>query len=378
MSQRKIVIFPVSLMFVDDAIDAKFVAQVNECSAGHWFVAVSNRPEPALFKKSGIKAVFCNARPRENGKFVQKLLDANQEKLKVKKSQVVILGFGKSDIPMFANSKSVLIRCDWRADIAPEILRYGIPCPDITQLPYVLKLLDEEHPWYFTQKHAFFDTYCLTNAATKKGNDEEFKALAAKFQNILKNGPSKQYTDFITHALSSLYATEIFAEANIWTYYPSSSSNNTGQEVIASFAEMPRTTFGIHRKPHPLIIRHTATASRHAGSQVGRDDPTVQIRSIRLHEDYKNVIADKTVVVLDDFMNYGVSFCVAAAFLRKAGAKKVIAVAMGKFPRSFYLKEIEILSDPFAPVHDFKVVNTTGECGTYAPEASEAFKRKFL
>ncbi len=382
---RKLVIFPSDLLLTPDKahFDGEFIAQIKACEADHWFVAVSNRPKPPWFEKNGTATVYCNApglggRGRESGSFVAELLRLNHEKLKLKQSQVVVLGYGDRDVPMFANSGSVLIRCDWRSDLSAKIRRYGIPCPKPSYVPRILALLNEENPWYFTATDRLFDTYCLTNAATRIGSDEELKTLAAQLQACLKHGGSAKQVDFMVHALSSIYATDVFRQADLWCFYPSSRSANGGKEVIAEFAEMPRTTFGIRQSKGPVLLRHTQTASRHSGPQDQREDPTSQVRTVHLNREYRDAIKDGTVVVLDDFMNHGVSFSVAASFLKQAGAKKVIGVAMGKFPRTSYVREIKLATSPFAPVRDFRIVRTVTESGTYNKAANEEFKKKFL
>ncbi len=381
----KLVIFPVGLLITPDGkrLDALFLESIKSLAEDNVFVAVSDAPKPQWFdEKCGKPLLFCNAPAlgsgsRKSGKFVDKLLTLNAGRLQ--KSQIVMLGFTENDIPMYANSKSVLIRCDWRTDICARIrdLNYGIPCALPSELGRILVLLDEQNPWYYTAADPAYDTYVLTNGATRAGHDEELKVLASRLQDCLKRGNPTYRQEFMIHLLSSLYATTAFQSASTWTYYPSSHSDNTGKEIIAEFVEIARTTFKARKKPDPLIIRHKPTAARHTSAQNGRMDPREQVESIHLHPSYKGTLAGKTVVIFDDYTTYGLSFSVAAAFLKKAGAAKVLAVAAGKFPRTPYIHEIEIGSDPFAPVSKFSILATRQQNGVIAPEASSAFKRKF-
>jgi hypothetical protein len=56
------------------------------------------------------------------------------------------------------------------------------------------------------------------------------------------------------------------------------------------------------------------------------------------------------VIVVDDCTTYGVSFGVAAALLRKAGAASITGVALGKFGDQLRYYEIDVKTDPFKPV----------------------------
>jgi hypothetical protein len=58
-------------------------------------------------------------------------------------------------------------------------------------------------------------------------------------------------------------------------------------------------------------------------------------------------VRGRTVYVLDDFLTKGLSFSVADALLRRAGAKGVVAVAMGAFGKSPQRFDITVAGDPF-------------------------------
>jgi hypothetical protein len=77
--------------------------------------------------------------------------------------------------------------------------------------------------------------------------------------------------------------------------------------------------------------------------------------TIYLSPAYKAGLKGKHIIVLDDCTTYGVSFGVATAFLRKAGAASVTGIALGKFGNRLDYLNIEISSDPFAPIPAGKV-----------------------
>ena len=88
-----------------------------------------------------------------------------------------------------------------------------------------------------------------------------------------------------------------------------------------------------------------------------------------------NRLKGKHVVVVDDCTTYGVSFGVAAALLRKAGAQAVTGVALGKFGNQLRAYDIDIQSDPYQPIPagKFKLVNS----GTF-PGATNPVSQKVL
>lgn len=140
----------------------------------------------------------------------------------------------------------------------------------------------------------------------------------------------------------------------VWGVYPSSCSDNDDTDVLCDFTHRLRTTVSRVRyaqRGAPLFIRHTPSVKRsRSGGSVDRTDPTGQIVSLHLNPAYAGRISGKHVIVVDDCTTYGVSFGVAAAFLNKAGAASVTGVALGKFGNQLRLYDIELLSDPYAPV----------------------------
>lgn len=109
----------------------------------------------------------------------------------------------------------------------------------------------------------------------------------------------------------------------------------------------------------PLFIRHTPSIKRSAGGAGDREDPTDQIRSLHLNPFYKGKLGNRHVVVIDDCTTYGVSFAVSAAFLKKAGAKQVTCVALGKFGNRLRHQAITIDSNPYAPVENYSADQRT-------------------
>jgi len=321
------------------------------------------------FQRCGFKP------PRQSGKIVQELIELNR-KNGLAESEIIILGADDEDMMMAVNSKTVLIRCEWAKPLGSRIANYGVPFVNPGIIPVVLKLLEGNEPWYFVHSDEFLTVYAATNAGTRFEPDATMVRLVNALRGCLKSGSKELHKGFVLHFLSSVYNTQIFREVDIWSYFPSSGSSNEGAEVMADFCDLARETYK-KRSNGPLFIRHKPSIKRHLG-KCDRTDPTSQLETVHLNPEYAGKLEGSTVAVLDDYLTYGVSFGVAAALLKKAGASKVVAVAMGKFGNCANLYDIEIKSDNvYQPLSDFRLVSTSQMSGDYEREAQTDFVKKF-
>ncbi len=379
--QNKIVLISSNTIWnsEDDCCYPGVVASLEEASAnGNPIVLVSNRSKPEFLRGEELSFIkFIKVSGRQNGKFVENLVKANQEK-GWEKSDIVVLGSNDEDFFMAVNSQSLLIRCDWVSDLGSKIKRYGVSLAHPEVVPNILKLLEDESPWYFRFDSDFFDVYSLTNAGTFQEKNPNIIRLVERLQSCLKDGEKKSKQAFILHFLSSLYSTPIFQDVDVWGYYPSSGSQNCGDEIMAEFVERAAHTYKkIFNKTNPLFIRHNKTEARHK-SGGNRDNPDSQLQSIHLNPSYEGKIEGKTIAVLDDYINRGVSFSVSAALLKAAGAKKVIAVSMGKFGNQFKIFDIKLDSkEVYKPMTKFAANGYVSVGGTSTSDAQLSFAKKF-
>ena len=174
-----------------------------------------------------------------------------------------------------------------------------------------------------------------------------------KLRNTVKNGGTR-LNALLAITSRSLLTDEFGGNSNLfWGVYPSSQSANNDSEVLSDFTHRLRTTVSRVRfaeRNQPLFIRHAHSIKRSMAKGIDRTDPTDQIRTLRLNPHYRRSVVGRHVVVIDDCTTYGVSFGVAAAFLRKAGASKVTGVALGKFGHQLRYVDIDINTDPFKVV----------------------------
>ena len=344
-------------------------------SQGSAIFVLSNWAEPAWVSEAEFLR-FQPARGRQSGKIVAGLIEANK-KLPLEPSDVVVLGTTNVDLQMAANSQTLLLRTEWTGAVEANIGKYGIPLSDPREIPLVLSILDDKEPWFFSGNAAGYEVYALTDASTLREANATMIQLAETLKSCLKAGAQDLKTGFYLHLLSSLYVTRDFAAADRWSYYPSSSSANDGEEIMHGFCDQARCMFK-KRELGPLFIRHQASAKRH---QTGGDrtDPTSQLESVHLSPRYRGRLRGKTIVVLDDYLTYGVSFGVAAALLKAAGAERVICVAMGKFGGTARSYDISISASPFEPLEpgDWTVNGSVSLVGTRNDSAKQSFLSKF-
>ena len=360
--------------FYDGIIDALKQAS----SDGSAVFLISNHPKPdwltdelafITFQKCGF------TEPRAKGKIIKDLIELNKAN-GLHSSDVIILGANNDDLYMATNSQTLLIRCKWVNDLGDRIVKYGVPLNYTKSIPQTVRYLNDEAPWHFRYESPFQDVFAVTKAGTKTESEADFLGLIENLRRCLKDGDKTHHKPFLLHFLSSLYATEAFREVDVWGYYPSSNSANDGSEVMAQFCEHARTIFK-KRSDGPLLIRHKAVGKRHLGSG-DRLDTSDQLDSIHLNPAYERKIKGKTVAILDDYLTYGVSFGVSAALLKKAGAKKVLCVAMGKYGDCAHLFDIEITDKSvYAPLNACKVKAPTRMGGAYMDEAKAEMLKKF-
>lgn len=187
--------------------------------------------------------------------------------------------------------------------------------------------------------------------------------FAKRLTSTVKNGGA-QLKALLTITARSLFLDQVDrVDDLLWGVYPSSGNTNRSDEVLSDFTHRLRTTVSrvwYASREEPLFIRHSASVKRSSGqSQGDRTDPTGQVTTIHLNPFYADKIGGKNVVVIDDCTTYGVSFGVAAALLRSAGARSVRGIALGKFGNRLGHYNIQISTNPFAPVDQagFQVIS---------------------
>lgn len=326
-------------------------------AAGTEIGVISNHLKPAWFDSSfpaGSGVVHVQRLGRQNGSVISEI----GEKHGIPTHDFVVLAADQNDVQMAKNGGAVVVAAGWAADVRTN--GYGISVASPAEFVEVLGLVGSwPGDWYFVGDEPWYRVVSLSNVSGKYVGPAQ-EAFAAKVVGTIKEGGSRLQALLVVTARSLLTDGVAGRENLMWGFYPSAASTNADGETLADFAHRLRTVASrvrLAQRGTPLLIRHTASLKRSRGGAGDRSDPSNQIETLHLNPAYRRTVKGRNVVLLDDCTTYGVSFGVSAALLRAAGAASVTCVALGKFGDCLSYYEIDVDSDPFAPVtaNDYSV-----------------------
>jgi hypothetical protein len=314
---------------------------------------ISNHGQPSWFAPNFVNSnvQFLTVRGRQSGQIVAH----NAALLSLKPFDVLVLAVKAEDVQMGKNGGAVLVAAGWAT--APQVKALGIRVDNAKELKEVVDLTSGwSGHWWFNGNGAQYGIRALADLSGKGHTiTQQQQLFGQKLTAIVKNGGSRLNALLVVTARSLLMDGIGNKENLVWGVYPSSSSDNSDTEVLSDFTHRLRTTVSrvqYCKRGQPLFIRHTPSSKRSWGGGGNRSDPSEQLLTTHLNPFYKEKqrLVGKNVIVVDDCTTYGVSFGVAAALLRKAGAASVTGVALGKFGNQLCYYEIDVKTDPFAPI----------------------------
>ena len=171
-----------------------------------------------------------------------------------------------------------------------------------------------------------------------------------KDQNGAQCGQSSSAAILFLHAMTSAKLEGIIPPYSTIAVYPSSQPGHTNP-VINEMSQLASHQFmgQFHRD---LIIRAVQAPKSRANKLNGTDNYLTQTNTVHLNPGKSGAIEGKTVVVFDDFHTTGKSLDWARNLLTAAGARQVVAIALGKFggsskPHGFYLPTSASIITPY-------------------------------
>jgi phosphoribosylpyrophosphate synthetase len=293
---------------------------------------VSNHGEPHWFSEQfpNGKVKFATVRGRQRGDCV-KTWAARYE---LRPFDILVLAGKLEDMIMSKNGGAVTIAAGWSTD--EKIRNLGIKVRNGAEFEEVVQLTSQwPGEWWYSGNGNHYDVKVLADLSTMGSNISVAQGqLSAVLTRTVKNGGARLIA-LLTITARSLLMDGLGAEQQLlWGLYPASQSQNNDSDVLSDFTHRLRTTVSkvkFAERDQPLFLRHAASEKRSGGGGGNRTDPKNQIETVCLNPFYRKKIQGRHVVVVDDCTTYGISFAVASAFLKKAGAAKVTGVALGKF-----------------------------------------------
>lgn len=346
-------------------------------AANHPVAVISNHAQPGWFPgafgTSGVQ--FLHTPGRQSGG----IISLNAKKFSLNPFDALVLAAKDEDVQMGKNGGAILVAAGWAT--SPQVKALGIQINSPKELDEIIALTQGwAGQWWYSGATPHYNVRALSDLSQfhKAPSQAEF---AKRVTNTVKNGGAR-LNSLLTVTARSLLIDGLGTQSNlVWGVYPSSNSANDDDEVLSDFTHRLRTTVSrvqLCRKGEPLFVRHKPSPKRSHGGGGDRTDPSDQVRTIHLNPYYKtsNRLRDKHVVVIDDVTTYGVSFGVAAALLRKAGAQAVTGVALGKFGNQLRGYDIDIQSDPYQPIPTgkFKVIHSAPLPGTTNPVSQQVLQ----
>lgn len=324
----------------------------NICGTGTFVGLTSNRIKPAWFDQAfaGSSVQFIKTDVRQNGVVVREIA----KQLNIATFDVLVLAIKSEDMQMAKNGRALLIAAGWTSD---QVVRnLGVSIASGAELYDLLKIVGGwRGHWWFEGSGKNYSASALADLSGYGINiTQSQQKFASKLTQAVKNGGT-QLTALLLATSRSLLMDGIYSTEQLcWGVYPSSKSQNNDTEVLSDFTHRLRTTVSQVRfckRNEPLFIRHTHSDKRSANRNSDRTDPKNQVETLHINPEYMGKLRGRNIIVIDDCTTHGLSFGVAAAFLRAAGAASVKGVALGKFGSTLKYFDIQITSDPYRPVN---------------------------
>ncbi|MCO7124765.1 phosphoribosyltransferase [Sporolactobacillus shoreicorticis] len=249
-------------------------------------------------------------------------------------SSFVLVGSSDNDLILAANKKILIIDPGWSVKQEEKPARYGIILKTPRKLLEAIKLIDNQTKWFFKLKvNSNTTTLALTSANTLNWDVEPTeREVLDGFQNLLKRGDRSYFNTLYFHLISGVMKSSDLRNVDIWGIFPTSSGkvNNEMEELKERCRYLTNK-----RMKEPLFIRHTSVNRSHDTPYATRikEGCIKHFNSIILNPFYLYRVKGKVVCVLDDYITNGISFETARNLLIKAGAQKVILVALGRYKR---------------------------------------------
>lgn len=297
-------------------------------------------------------------------------------------SHFILVGSSDDDLHIAANKKILIINPGWSVKQEEKPARYGITLHRPDQLYEAIRLIDNQNRWYFKLEIDQNTTVlALTSANTYSYNvTPTEREVLEGFKRLLKSGDRHYFNTLYFHLISGVMKNPELRKVDIWGTFPSSNGNpNEEQEELK---ERCRYLTG-KQMNKPMFFRHIPVSKSHHTPHETRliTGCTKHFDSITLNPYYASRVRGKTVCVIDDYITNGTSFETARNLLLKAGAKKVILLALGRYKKGthgVYQHERYNLSGKVTESgYEYSLIEKQNLIGDYDNGARDEIKRMY-
>ncbi|AZU62568.1 phosphoribosyltransferase [Neobacillus mesonae] len=293
----------------------------------------------------------------------------------------VLIGSCNEDLILAANKRILIINPAWSIKQDEKPARYGITLNRPEQLFEAIRLIANQNKWYFKLDVDEDTTVLALTSANTLNRDviHTEREILEGFEGLLKAGDRRYFNTLYFHLISGVMKNPELRNVDIWGTFPSSSS--IINDEVEELKERCRYLTG-RKMTQPLFIRHTPVEKSHETAHEIRltQGCTKHFNSIILNPYYNSSrIRGKVVCVIDDYLTNGPSFETARNLLLKAGASKVILLALGRYRRGvngIYQYEVyNITGKITVPHYRYQLVSRRNLVGEYDTRARDEVKR---
>lgn len=271
-----------------------------------------------------------------------KLITFLSKKIDRELNDVIIIGAKDADMQTAKNLKSILLRADYAKKNNPNddiyTKDYGLPLKEVDSIELFFKAFTAVvNPWYFKIQVDKDTTFlALTSANTFADPDSSSTRIKDEFRKHLKQHKQEYYIPFIWYFIVVAHLmTRDLVEFDFWDIYPSSGKDSVNDDLLY-FARKASHTFGKRFQAERIFLRIEQSKKRHTMSAHDRvqDGCDEQFKTMIINPEYRDKLDGKNVCIIDDFTRHGTSCETVRHMLKKAGANKILFIAMGKFAAS--------------------------------------------
>ncbi|MCP8876526.1 hypothetical protein ACEE24_06675 [Latilactobacillus curvatus] len=244
----------------------------------------------------------------------------------------IFIGPSNDDLYIAAAYKLLYINPEWSSEHEVEAEKYGIKIKEPDQLISMLKILINQHKWFYSLKISEKSELISLMSANSYWADEREKNVLDQFQEVLKHG-SEVYKDALTfHLISGMMQYEELYNIDYWAAMPSSGTEPS--EVLVELKDRCRHLTG-KRVSEPLLIRYKKIEKSHYLSPEERIKMGASrlFDSVTINPYFKGKLKGKTICLIDDYVTNGATTEMARNLLEKTGVKKIIFVSLGRYLR---------------------------------------------